>query len=110
MEAGLDVVVKLTVFESVLWLWVSQPLLGGVPSQQLSLGKINRNRKTEPKEPEPKPKEPEPKNSVLPDIEEPNNRNKFGSYSRLTELTERIELYQLYFTYLNFIRLYLVYV
>jgi hypothetical protein len=43
MEAGLDAVVKLTVFESMLWLRVSQPLLGGVPSQQLSLGKINRN-------------------------------------------------------------------
>jgi hypothetical protein len=40
----------------------------------LSLGKINRNRKTESKEPESKLKEPEPKNLVsysVPNIEEP---------------------------------------
>jgi hypothetical protein len=41
---------------------------------QLSLGKINRNQKTEPKEPELKSKEPKPKNLVpysVPNIEEP---------------------------------------
>ena len=34
MDAGLDAVVKLTVFESVLWLRVSQPPLGGAPARQ----------------------------------------------------------------------------
>ena len=40
----------------------------------LRVGTINRNRGTEPKEPEPKPKEPEPKKSVpysVPSFEEP---------------------------------------